>query len=108
MPPGSTIANEHWDDSLPVGGIWGDTVGRGPGRRRRTAGSTVPVFDPDDEKKLGSSVRRPRGADYYVLSSPRAWRTIGRLPEQFPLMPRFYDDLFAGKLGFTRGRLVHA
>ena len=39
-------------------------------------------------------------ADYYVLSSPRAWRTIGRLPDRFPLMTRFYDDLFAGRLGY--------
>jgi hypothetical protein len=35
-----------------------------------------------------------------VLSSPRAWNTIGRLPERFPLMRRFYDELFAGRLPF--------
>ena len=41
-----------------------------------------------------SSARRGRGA------------AIGRLPDRFPLMVRFYDNLFAGRLGFERGRLV--
>ena len=35
-----------------------------------------------------------------MLSSPRAWRTIGRLPERFPIMSRFYEELFDGTLGF--------
>ena len=97
--PGSTIANEHWDDSLPVGGIWGETVteAKAAGGFR---GSQVPVFDPDDETKLRKLYEPLRGADYYVLSSPRAWRTIGRLPDRFPLMTQFYDDLFAGDLGY--------
>ena len=37
-----------------------------------------------------------------MLSSPRAWNTIGRLPGRFPLMTRFYDELFAGRLPFKR------
>ena len=99
-PHGSTIANEHWDDALPVGGIWGETVAaaKAAGGYR---GLTVPVFDPDDEAKLPKLFEALRSADYYVLSSPRAWRTIGRLPDRFPLMVRFYDELFAGNLGFS-------
>ena len=99
-PHGSTIANEHWDDSLPVGGIWGETVAAA-----KTAGGyrgmTVPVFDPDDESKLEKLYEPLSAADYYVLSSPRAWRTVGRLPEKFPLMTRFYRELFAGTLGYS-------
>ena len=81
-PHGSTIANEHWDDSLPVGGIWGETVAaaKAAGGYR---GLTVPVFDPDDETKLQKLYEPLQAADYYVLSSPRAWRTIGRLPRSF-------------------------
>jgi hypothetical protein len=88
---GSTIANEHWDDSLPLGGDFA------PYR-----GSTVPVFDADDATKLAKLYDALQPADYYVLSSPRAWRTIGRLRDRFPLMVRFYRDLFAGRLGFRR------
>jgi Dolichyl-phosphate-mannose-protein mannosyltransferase len=89
VPAGATIANEHWDDSLPVGGD-----------AQRYRGETVPVFDPDDEAKLRKLYDTLGPADYYFLSSPRAWRTIGRLPDRFPLMVRFYRSLFAGQLGF--------
>jgi hypothetical protein len=99
LPPGSTIANEHWDDALPVGGNWRETVAaaKAAGGFR---GVTVPVFDPDDESKPRKLYAPLAAADYYVLSSPRAWRTIGRLPDRFPLMTRFYEGLFAGKLGY--------
>ena len=70
-----------------------------PGAHR---GILVPVFDPDDDTKLRKLYDQLALADYYVLSSPRAWNTIGRLPNRFPLMARFYDELFAGRLGFVR------
>ena len=99
VPAGETIANEHWDDGLPTGGIWIDpATGSGPPGAHR--GVTVPVFDPDDETKLRKLYDSLSGSDYYVLSSPRAWNTIGRLPNLFPFMPRFYRELFAGRLGF--------
>jgi hypothetical protein len=91
VPPGSWIANEHWDDSLPVGGL-----------AQQYRGLTVPVFDADDETKLRRLYEPLARTDYYFLSSPRAWRTIGRLPDRFPIMVRFYRRLLAGELGFTR------
>jgi len=90
-PAGSSIANEHWDDSLPVGGA------AAPYRLYQ-----LPVFEPDDATKLTKLYDILSRSDYYVLSSPRAWRTIGRLPDRFPLMARFYQELFAGKLGFRK------
>jgi hypothetical protein len=97
VPGGATIANEHWDDALPVAGQWTE-----PGTPYGFHGTTVPVFDPDDAMKLRKLYDALSTADYYVLSSPRAWNTIGRLPDRFPLMSRFYEQLFAGKLGFRR------
>ena len=95
LPPGTAIANEHWDDALPVAGNWtGGTTG--------FVGIEVPVFGPDDEQKLRTLHAQLAAADVYVLSSPRAWNTIGRLPDRFPLMARFYDELFAGRLPFER------
>jgi hypothetical protein len=61
---------------------------------------TLPVFDPDDDTKARKLYDGLSVADYYMLSSPRAWRTVGRLPERFPLMTRFYRRLFEGRLGF--------
>ncbi len=95
LPPGTAIANEHWDDPLPVGGNW-------TGGATGFIGLEVPVFGPDDEQKLRVLHEQLAEADVYVLSSPRAWNTIGRLPSRFPLMTRFYDELFAGRLPFER------
>jgi hypothetical protein len=91
VPAGNVIANENWDDSLPLGAAF-----------QRYHGVTVPVFDPDDDVKLDKLQGALAAADYYVVSSPRAWRTIGRLPGRFPLMVRFYRQLFADRLGFER------
>src|SRR4029079_3645505 len=63
---------------------------------------TVPVFEPDDNTKLRKLYDALSHSDYYALSSPRAWNTIGRLPDRYPLMVRFYRELFAGRLGFKR------
>ena len=93
--PGSRIANEHWDDSLPVGG-----------RAQAFTLLELPVFEPDDDTKLGKLYAVLAESDYYVLSSPRAWRTIGRLPDRFPLMTRFYGSCSRGSSA-SASRLVH-
>lgn len=91
VPEGSTLANEHWDDSLPVGGA-----------AAAYKGVVLPVFDADDDTKIAKLYDGLSKADYYVVSSPRAWKTIGRLPGRFPIMARYYRLLFEGRLGFTR------
>ena len=92
VPPGTAVANEHWDDSLPLGSDAAQSY----------SSMTLPVFDPDDETKLKKLYDGLTASDYYFLSSPRAWRTIGRLRDRFPIMTRYYRALFDGRLGFTR------
>jgi hypothetical protein len=89
--PGATIVSEHWDDALPLDAPPGEYEMR-----------QLPVFDADDSAKLAKLYAGLHDADFYVLSSPRAWNTIGRLPDRFPLMVRFYDRLREGKLGYVR------
>jgi dolichyl-phosphate-mannose-protein mannosyltransferase len=91
VQPGTTVANEHWDDSLPVGSL-----------ARQYRGIVLPVFDQDDSTKLRKLYDRLAVSEFYFVSSPRAWRTIGRLPDRFPIMTRFYRLLLAGRLGFSR------
>jgi hypothetical protein len=91
IPSRSTIASENWDDTLPVGS------GLAVSYRQ----VIVPVFDPDDRIKLRNLYTQLSPADYYALSSQRAWKTIGRLPDRYPLMVRYYKQLFAGRLGFA-------
>jgi 4-amino-4-deoxy-L-arabinose transferase-like glycosyltransferase len=103
VPVGATIANEHWDDPLPVRALWAETatVARALGGYH---GVLLPVFDPDGPEKLQALYRDLAAADYYVVSSPRASDTVGRMPDRFPLMTRFYRQLFAGRLGFVEAR----
>jgi hypothetical protein len=91
VPKGTTVATEHWDDSLPVGAA-----------ARQYTANVLPVFDADDQTKLRKLYDGLSPAGYYFVSSPRAWRTIGRLPGRFPIMVRYYRQLFAGRLGFVR------
>lgn len=88
--PGAHIANENWDDSLPTGRL-----------AQPFTLDTVPVFEPDDGAKARKLYDALDRAQYYVVSSPRAVRTIGRLPDRFPLTVRYYHDLYSGRLGFV-------
>mgnify|MGYP000660361678 CR=1 FL=1 len=99
VPGGSAVANEHWDDPLPIGAIWLEPNDRPEPRTYR--GVEVPVFDADDETKLRKLYDALAAADFYVVSSPRAWKTVGRLPERFPLTTRYYEELLSGRLGFA-------
>jgi hypothetical protein len=89
VPAGARIAFESWDEGLPVDAT-----------RYRT--TTAPVFGPDDATKAGQLYASVMRSDYYVIVSPRAWWTVGRLPRRYPLMTAFYRELLAGDLGFER------
>ena len=40
--------------------------------------------------------------DYYILSSNRAWGSIPTVPEKYPQMSKFYQDLLSEKLDFKK------
>ncbi len=97
----SLLANEHWDDLLPVG-----TNGRNAYGAYYTevSGGQRPVTHPDSAEKLAEVVAWLDEADYIMLSSQRALWSVPRLPLSYPLMLRYYEGLFNGELGFE---LVH-
>ena len=111
-------AGEHAHDRI---GMDGPARERGFADRERALGRLVagrrraqrftllelPVFEPDDGKKLGRLHDALSESDYYFVSSPRAWKTIGRLPDRFPLMTgstRSSSPAISG----SRRRGVHA
>ncbi len=96
VAPGSTIANEHWDDSLPV-----RLDGKDP-YPKIYQGVQLEWFNTDSPEKLQQILDRLDQADYLTISSNRVYDSIVRLPMRFPMTMRYYDALFAGRLGFDR------
>lgn len=94
----SILANEHWDDLLPVGrNAYGAYY-------KEVTGGQRPVTHPDSPEKLQEIVTWLDEADYIMISSQRAIWHLPRLPLSYPLMMRYYEALFSGELGFE---LVH-
>ena len=98
----SILANEHWDDLLPVGrnayGLYYTEV----------TGGQRPVTNPDSPEKLQEVITWLDEADYIMISSQRAIWHLPRLPLSYPLMMRYYQALFNGELGFELVHQEHA
>lgn len=87
---GSTLAVEHWDHPLPVGAVGGyDYDVR-----------ELPVFDEDLDAKWVEMETVLADADYVIVASRRGYATLARLSERYPLMARYYRQLFEGELNF--------
>ena len=94
VPRGSVIANEHWDDALPLSF---------PDKHKQ---QTYPVeesmtmYDEDTPEKLEKLLDQLERIDYIFLSSNRLFLSIPRLPMRFPMTTEYYRLLFNGQLGF--------
>src|SRR6266511_1276282 len=99
LPQGSTLANEHWDDWLPIGGLDGNTS---YGDQGMFTAVEMANYEDDNPDKLNRMIENLTQADYIVLSSNRLYDSIPRLPIRYPLTSRYYKLLFSGKLGFER------
>jgi len=96
IPPGSTLALEHWDDDLPLGmAVSGEP--RSIGEYKTV---TMELYEPDNEVKYEGIRGNLQAADYVILSSNRLYGSIPRLPQRYPITTRYYKLLFDEKLGF--------
>lgn len=97
VPAGSTLAVEDWDTALPL-----------PldvdGQARRIEEYDVRLLtlyaEPDDEAKWSALAGELAAADYVVIASRRGYGALTSLPERYPWTTSYYDQLFAGDLGF--------
>ncbi|MFQ6000705.1 MAG: DUF2298 domain-containing protein [Anaerolineae bacterium] len=101
IPSHSVLAEEHWDDDLPLG-MRVDGEPRSINEYRTV---TMALYEPDDEAKYQEIVDNLRETDYIILSSNRLYGSIPRLPQRYPITTRYYELLFDEELGF---RLVKA
>jgi len=119
-PAGAIIANEHWDDALPVtldpntmlraGFVNTSTIANVPRRSPNDYGKLTPIasnpdsqihmYDEDTPEKYQHMLSWLDEADYLVMSSNRLYASIARLPLRYPLATEYYRALFNGELGF--------
>jgi hypothetical protein len=98
----NTIANEDWDEGLPVRFAGYDPFGQ------FYRGVTMPVRWTDDENKRQSYLDYLETVDYIILPSQRSIWSICRLPKMYPLTIEYYRALFDGRLGFEQVALFQA
>lgn len=91
IPEKSIILAEYWDDALPLNlAVY----------QNNYEIVQLPVFAPDDEYKWQEIETSLSRADYYILSSNRAWGSIKRLSDKYPQMSKFYQELLANKTDY--------
>lgn len=93
----AVLAEEHWDDRLPLYG----------GERFQYV--ELPLYElPDDDAKWQMVNARLSSADYIVMTSNRLYGSLPKLAnctthqKCYPYTARYYQDLFASRLGFTK------
>ena len=95
IPPGSTLAVEHWDERLPLFGV------------EKYRFVELPLYNrPDDGWKWQDIAKKLGEADYIVIASQKLFVPLQRLtdcgahPACYPRTAEYYHKLFSGELGF--------
>jgi len=94
IPPGSSLAVEHWDDGLPL------PLSRYPNFEYQHI--QLPLYDPDSPAKWQEIATKLDQTDYVLLTSNRLYGSITGLPGRYPATSRYYQLLFDGALGFAK------
>jgi hypothetical protein len=107
IPSGAVIANEQWDDPVPVSLYGLSPFPAQPGGTdavyRNLSSSDdgeMHWYAEDTPEKRLQAILWLDEADYIALSSNRLYCSIPRLPMRYPLTARYYQWLFDGTLGF--------
>lgn len=90
IPKQSVILAEYWDDALPLG-VKGRSLNEYQVKQ-------IAVFDQDQEQKWQKLHQELAQADYYILSSNRAWGSISQATNRYPVSSEFYLQLLSGSL----------
>lgn len=96
----SVIANEHWDDGLPLRLDGRDAFWNWYQGLSSSPTGQMNNYDNDTVEKRLALLAELNEADYIVLSSNRLYASIPRLPQRYPMTTEYYRLLFNGALGF--------
>ena len=92
LPAGATISHEGWDDELP--GLQGFTGGEP---------HTFNLYDDRALEDEFTYLKELMGrTDIIAITSNRLYGSIPRMPWRYPVQTKFYQLLFAGKLGYEK------
>lgn len=89
IPSYSTIANEYWDDALPLS-------------FNSYSNQNLHLYDPDTSEKWQEINTILETTDYIFLTSNRLWSSIPLVPKRYPIATKYYQDLFDGKSDFKK------
>jgi hypothetical protein len=90
---GADVLNESWDDGLPL---------LVPGYTKVFKGENVEIFAPDVPEKWDKMNDQLKRADYYFMTSNRAWGSIPTVAYKYPKTVPWYNDFFSGKTGYKK------
>jgi len=107
LPAGSTVTYEVWDDPLPIqvpaaytrDGIPYTAAGH-PINPSEYGQIGLNLYDQDTAAKAQQMAQSLATANAVVVNSQRLLLSIPKLPDRYPMTIRYYQLLFAGKLGF--------
>jgi hypothetical protein len=97
IPPGKTLAVEHWDDRVPVR----------YGEQYQYQEMTIYEL-PDNEQKWEVLSKKLAQSDYVILASNRLYTPLPKLADCtkykvcYPLTTKYYENLFNSSLGFKK------
>lgn len=92
ISPGATILTESWDDGLPA------PLGNNTSSQYQE--KQLDMYSTDGPQKIAYLATMLSSADYISLNSRRLYGTLIRLTRLYPITSRYYQLLFAGKLGY--------
>ncbi len=98
IPPGKTLAVEHWDDGLPLFGV----------EKYRIV--TLPLYESDTPQKWAGINQQLAQTDYIIIASNRLYVPLMKMTDCKKLPPgrcyvqttQYYNNLFGGSLGFQK------
>ncbi|MCC7353980.1 MAG: glycosyltransferase family 39 protein [Anaerolineae bacterium] len=96
VPDGSTLVWELWDDPLPLS-LPEPRANSGERGYKVVSWGAV---EEDTAQKFQIMKDTMRQADYLTFSSKRIYGAVDNLPRRYPMAVKYYELLFAGKLGY--------
>lgn len=92
IPYGERILNEQWDDGLPI-----QIAELKPSQYQITS---LAMYDVDNPEKIRYLSANLSSAGYIIFNSRRLYGTLINLTNEYPITSKYYQLLFAGKLGY--------